>query len=152
MRVRSRDRREDRIFRKLSRYGHRRLARLRALDARRDYLATKPRCACHRVIGRCAYCCSTCGSPYAAEYFYPNGNSAGYLCHKHADCWCLDCQHFCAGMEDFDFSPIPGICGDCRCERERQDREYDEPEDDFLDEFGGEDVPDWDSYEAELGS
>lgn len=141
--------RHQRIMRiEVRRLAKRILRKLRT-QRRRDYLAAKPRCLCHRAVGRCHFCCQECGNPHADEYFYPNDTSAGRLCPKCADCWCLRCMQFCAGMSDFDFSPILGFCGDCRREIEREDRACDDEDRYAADDFD-EDVPDWNSYEAEL--
>jgi len=83
----------------------RQLQRHQAKQARRRYLASKPRCACHRALGRCARCCQTCGSPHAAEYSYPDDSSAGCFCPPHAVVagFCRCCGNFCAGLaDDFD--------------------------------------------------
>jgi hypothetical protein len=42
--------------------------------------------------------------------------------------FCLRCGNYCAGMESFDFSDMPGYCRDCVVEIES---EFDDEEDDY---------------------
>ena len=45
-----------------------------------------------------------------------------YCCYDHAinSGFCMGCGYFCAGTEDFDFSKVKGMCGQCV-----EDLEYD---------------------------
>lgn len=72
---------------------------------------------------------------------YSHDGSTTKLC---PDCikdsgFCLRCGNFCAGMESFDFSDMPGYCSDCRREINDEFGE-DEEEDDWDSEWGD----DWD--------
>jgi hypothetical protein len=49
---------------------------------------------------------------------YAHDGSTTKLC---PDCikdsgFCYGCGHYCSGMSDFDFSPIPNYCSNCRDE------------------------------------
>jgi hypothetical protein len=87
--------------------------------------------------------CKNCGE-HGDLYVYPDGAPAGRLCAKHAakHGFCIRCGHFCAGIEDFDFSPVSGMCGDCadefRCdlaEEEDFDDDYFRDENDEYDDL-----------------
>lgn len=81
--------------------------------------------------------CNEPGCTQMAETWYVRDPGTGedkslYLCHKHMlkSGYCLWCGYFCAGSEDFDFSPMPGYCYDCR--------------DEIRHEMGEDDYDDWD--------
>jgi hypothetical protein len=78
--------------------------------------------------------CAQCGSLDTEEYQYPEYEQQGktwvdteYLCAEHAsDYFCIHCGNFWAGVESFDFSPIKGVCENCRVEYEDDDDEYED--------------------------
>lgn len=73
-----------------------------------------------------------CTAEATVECLNPGGE--GYdewtenLCSKHAveEGFCCYCGNFWAGCEDFDFSPIPGVCPNCRESEWEDDWEEDE--------------------------
>jgi len=84
-----------------------------------------------------------CTSLHTEEWQYPeyeddDGNKitqTAWFCTEHAadDGFCIHCGNFWAGVESFDFSPIKGVCENCRVE-------YEEPDDDDYDDG-------WDFYD-----
>lgn len=63
-----------------------------------------------------------------------------YCCYDHAitSGFCMGCGYFCSGTEDFDFSKVKGLCGQCV-----EDLEYDLG----IEEFPGECFGDMDYYD-----
>jgi len=79
--------------------------------------------------------CSNCKqeSETIESYQFPDDTDAGNLCTTCAaqNGFCIICGSFCAGTEDYDFSPITGICGQCVEELRYENGEFDEPDDYF---------------------
>ncbi|MCZ7543326.1 MAG: hypothetical protein M5R40_07205 [Anaerolineae bacterium] len=81
---------------------------------------------------------------------------AEYYCAEHKDAhgYCWGCGLFWAGCEEFDFSPVKGLCPNCRDEYEADQDGYD-PEMDFGDgdPYGpyGDTVMVWDDDESDGG-
>lgn len=64
--------------------------------------------------------CDDCGkrTDGLMTCYFAHDDSTTKLC---PDCikdsgFCLRCGHYCAGMQSFDFSDMPGYCSDCRDE------------------------------------
>ena len=72
-----------------------------------------------------------CTSTETQQFVYPIGDESTWLCDDHiADGgFCIGCHHFCAGTEDYDFSPLPGWCGECYDELRYETGEYDDDDD-----------------------
>lgn len=51
-----------------------------------------------------------------------------YYCSSHAakNGFCFGCGNFWGGVEAFDFSPIKGLCPNCRSELEEDDEELED--------------------------
>lgn len=77
-----------------------------------------------------------CLSPETQEYTWPVAEPGTpdtvWYCAIHAvDAgFCYGCHHFCAGTEDYDFSPVQGYCGQCLDELRYETGEYDDDEND----------------------
>lgn len=89
--------------------------------------------------------CDACGkrTDGLMTCIYPSDGSKIKLC---PDCmndsgFCLMCGSFCAGIESFDFSDMPGYCSDCR---EEIMSEFDDDENDWEPENEWSDHIDWD--------
>lgn len=75
-----------------------------------------------------------CGSQETASaYNNPGTGELESLCDDHAReaGYCLGCHLFCAGIESYDFSTLPGYCYDCVLEI---NAEF-ETDDDYDDEY-----------------
>lgn len=79
--------------------------------------------------------CEACGnqSDDVTEYSFPVDNHHLIACPGCAadNGFCMICGYFCAGTEDYDFSPIKGVCGECVDDLRYETGEYDEPDEYF---------------------
>jgi len=65
---------------------------------------------------------------YTYPYIHNEPEFSEWLCAEHAADrgFCYGCGYFCAGIEDYDFSPIEGLCGNCVDEFRYELGEYDD--------------------------
>lgn len=70
------------------------------------------------AIGDPQRICDHCGKLDSVAFCIDDSIGAGQGEHLCFDCagadgFCFGCGNLCAGMESFDFSPIPGYCSNC---------------------------------------
>ena len=85
-----------------------------------------------KILGK--HLCDECLSTAVHHFKLPDFDSDEvkdldcYYCNEHAkkSGFCLWCGTFCAGIESFDFSGMPGYCSECVDDIKAEFGEYDD--------------------------